>query len=98
MEFPAIFMVAPKGSTKDVVVFDTPNSFSQVSIFTGSVASDEAVEKATNCGRIMAFRNFRLLDLLNNFSVNGQKTNIIKKNRTTFSQSRLPTFSKISYP
>jgi len=47
MAFPLILIVAPNGSTKDAVAFLTPSSFSTVFIVTGSVAMDDAVERAT---------------------------------------------------
>ncbi|CRZ90180.1 Uncharacterised protein [Vibrio cholerae] len=47
-------MVAPKGSTKEAVELRTPRSFFTVSIVTGSVAIEEAVDSATACGFFIA--------------------------------------------
>ena len=46
---PSILIVAPNGSTKDDISFETPRSFSQRFIVTGKVAPLELVENATNC-------------------------------------------------
>ena len=63
MAVPSMLMVAPKGRTKEEITRGTFNSFSTVSMVTGSVAFDEEVEKATNIGGRMARQNLRGLTL-----------------------------------
>ena len=43
-----MFMVAPRGKTKEDTSSETPNSSSHLSIVTGNVAPLELVEKANN--------------------------------------------------
>ena len=43
---PFILMVAPSGRAKEVVSLETPSSVIVVFMFSGSVAIEEAVEKA----------------------------------------------------
>ena len=47
---PSMFMVAPSGSTKDAIGFDTPSSFSHVSSEIGNVPADDDVVNATAHG------------------------------------------------
>ena len=42
-----MLIVAPSGRTNEAVELRTPSSFSTVSIVTGSVAIEEAVDSAT---------------------------------------------------
>ena len=46
---PSILIVAPKGKTNEDISSDTPKSFSQRFIVTGSVAPLELVENANSC-------------------------------------------------
>ena len=52
-----MLIVAPSGITNEAVSLLTFRSFSQVSSVTGKVASYDAVEKATICGRNIALKN-----------------------------------------
>ena len=53
---PSILMVAPKGRTKLVVLFETPTSFSTQSIVPGRGAPDELVENAVMNAGAMALK------------------------------------------
>ncbi|MNH26165.1 hypothetical protein D3C79_861980 [compost metagenome] len=59
MALPLMLMVAPSGNTKDAVALVTFRSCSQVSMLTGRVAMEEAVEKATICGFFIAEKYLR---------------------------------------
>ena len=50
-----MFTVAPRGSTKLVILLDTPAFFSTHSMVTGRVAEEEAVEKAVSRAAPMAW-------------------------------------------
>ena len=51
---PSILIVAPSGSTKLEILFETPSLFSTASIVSGSVADDERVENAVSKGVVNA--------------------------------------------
>ncbi len=66
---PSILIVAPKGKTNDDISSDTPKSFSQRFIVTGSVAPLELVENANNCtGAIDLKKCFKSI-LVNTFNI-----------------------------
>ena len=52
-----MLMVAPSGRAKETVPLFSPNSFSQVFIFSGRVAMEEAVEKANTWHFHMLLKN-----------------------------------------
>ena len=52
----SILMVAPKGRTKLVVLFETPTSFLTQSVAIGRVALDELVENAVINAGAVAFK------------------------------------------
>ena len=51
---PSIFIVAPRGRVKLVILLDTPARFRMQSIVKGRVAEEEAVEKAVSRAGAMA--------------------------------------------
>ena len=56
MAVPSMLIVAPSGSTKEVTSLSAP-SFSEHSMFRGSVPTEEAEEKAIMIAGIMPLKN-----------------------------------------
>jgi len=69
---PSILMVAPSGSVKLDILFETPEFFSTAVIVRGNVAPEEEVEKAVSKGVDIFFMCLNGFTFPTNFKISGK--------------------------